>query len=108
METTHERHRPKANRTRSPGFYLVFTDSLLLFCQEAVVDSLGISTVLEGCRQLTKVAFNQINLAESVFEHMGRKTKELQVNAVSLQSDIISACFAFALLGCQSYAQGTV
>lgn len=47
--------------------------------QEAVVDSLGISTVLEGCRRLTKVAFNQVNIAESVFEHMAHKTAELQV-----------------------------
>lgn len=51
--------------------------------QEAVVDSLGISTVLEGCRQLTNVAFKQINIAESVFEHMAHKTTELQVSAVS-------------------------
>ena len=48
--------------------------------QEAVVDSLGISTVLEGCRQLTKVAFNQINMAQTVFEHMAQKSTELQVD----------------------------
>ena len=47
--------------------------------QEAVVDSLGISTVLEGCRQLTKVAFTQLDIAESVFDRMARQTTQLQV-----------------------------
>lgn len=47
--------------------------------QEAVVDSLGICTVLEGCRQLTKIAFNQLDMADSVFERMARQTKQLQV-----------------------------
>lgn len=43
------------------------------------MDSLGICTVLEGCRQLTKVAFNQLDLADSVFERMSRQTTQLQV-----------------------------
>ncbi len=43
------------------------------------MDSLGISTVLEGCRQLTKVAFTQLDIAESVFERMARQTTQLQV-----------------------------
>lgn len=47
--------------------------------QEAVVDSLGISTVLEGCRQLTKVAFTQLDIAETVFERMASRTTQLQV-----------------------------
>lgn len=47
--------------------------------QEAVVDSLGICTVLEGCRQLTKIAFNQLDMADSVFERMARQTTQLQV-----------------------------
>ena len=57
---------------------IIITDSGLLL-QEAVVDSLGISTVLEGCRQLTKVAFTQLDIAESVFERMARQTSQLQV-----------------------------
>ena len=47
--------------------------------QEAVVDSLGICTVLEGCRKLTKIAFNQLDMADSVFERMARQTTQLQV-----------------------------
>lgn len=47
------------------------------------MDSLGISTVLEGCRQLTKVAFNQINIAQTVYEHMAQKSTELQVSPAS-------------------------
>ena len=43
------------------------------------MDSLGICTVLEGCRQLTKVAFNQLDMAVSVFERMARQTTQLQV-----------------------------
>ena len=43
------------------------------------MDSLGISTVLEGCRQLTKIAFNQLDMADSVFERMARQTTQLQV-----------------------------
>lgn len=44
-----------------------------------MVDSLGICTVLEGCRQLTKIAFNQLDMADSVFDRMARQTKQLQV-----------------------------
>lgn len=44
-----------------------------------MVDSLGINTVLEGCRQLTKIAFNQLDIADSVFERMARQTTQLQV-----------------------------
>ena len=50
------------------------------------MDSLGISTVLEGCRQLTKVAFNQINIAQTVFEHMAQKSTELQVGCKPLDT----------------------
>ena len=43
------------------------------------MDSLGICTVLEGCCQLTKIAFNQLDMADSVFERMARQTTQLQV-----------------------------
>lgn len=43
------------------------------------MDSLGICTVLEGCRHLTKIAFNQLDMAGSVFERMARQTTQLQV-----------------------------
>ena len=57
--------------------------------QEAVVDSLGILTVLEGCRQLTKIAFNQLDIADSVFERMACQTTHLQVG---FNSNNNSAC----------------
>ena len=44
-----------------------------------MVDSLGVCTVVEGCRQLTKVAFTQLDMADSVFERMARQTTQLQV-----------------------------
>ena len=52
------------------------------------MDSLGICTVLEGCRQLTKIAFNQLNMADSVFERMARQTTQLQVRLFLPGSDM--------------------
>ena len=46
------------------------------------MDSLGISTVLEGCRHLTKITFTQLDIAETVFERMASRTTQLQVCVV--------------------------
>lgn len=67
------------SRTSSPAGYDRQAARQIWLIQEAVVDSLGICTVLEGCRQLTKIAFNQLDMADSVFERMARQTTQLQV-----------------------------
>lgn len=71
--------------------------------EEAVVDSLGISTVLEGCRQLTKVAFTQLDIAEGVFERMARQTTQLQVLQMH-DSGLTDLALAAVVKGCHQLA----
>ncbi|KAL3147012.1 hypothetical protein ABBQ38_014978 [Trebouxia sp. C0009 RCD-2024] len=71
--------------------------------EEAVVDSLGICTVLEGCRQLTKIAFNQLDMADSVFERMARQTTQLQALEMH-DSNFTDLALAAVAKGCSQLA----
>lgn len=69
------------------------------------MDSLGISTVLEGCRQLTKVAFTQLDIAESVFERMARQTTQFAGMRVWI-GQIVQIFASFSLVGARSVLLG--
>ena len=82
---------------------LVCLKRVVVCVQEAVVDSLGICTVLEGCRQLTKIAFNQLDMADCVFERMARQTTQLQVRLLLC---VGARLFAYQVIGLALFCGG--